>query len=525
MSKPARRQPDRHAATKATPRRADDSPESTSSMLPPLTPASQDPARHAGMRAGRKHRSATLRSGLIRLACAFVLLICGIPVAAVASPRPASSPSPEAAASPPAVSSPSDPATLEAQLARAFRIDIEDLQVDYDYWPQLALIEGAAVLRFRLRPGQQRALFHFNPLRTMSQDQERALLHTLVLDGDALDPLDDGDLRQIRPMPGAERAFEIQRELAPDEVHTLEVDWSMPNPDRQQYPGWFYPNFDDTEGPTDENEALWPTISSPEEFTRHRIRLRVHDAQPYTAIGSGVVARMRSTAGIQSWEIDSARPIASHTMFFAAVPSAQVRRVRFKVRDVDVTIVTDQPPRTADLAQRIIRGTIPRLVDDFGPFPTPNMQILLTGWSSGMEYYGATRTGIGALEHELAHMYFGAATVNRTWRDTWFDEAAVMWWLDQDQRQLPDDFTSDLARDRPAVAPGFNLDAYDDGPRILDEVAGALGGNPQMIAFLRDLHERRAFEPFTTDDLIDDIVAAQDWIDREQLERWLYDGR
>ena len=42
-----------------------------------------------------------------------------------------------------------------------------------------------------------------------------------------------------------------------------------------------------------------------------------------------------------------------------------------------------------------------------------------------------------------------------------------------------------------------------------------------MVAFLADRHRRRAFDPFTTDELIDDVLAAQDEIDRAQLERWL----
>ncbi|MCI0435293.1 MAG: hypothetical protein L0271_16875 [Gemmatimonadetes bacterium] len=50
-------------------------------------------------------------------------------------------------------------------------------------------------------------------------------------------------------------------------------------------------------------------------------------------------------------------------------------------------------------------------------------------------------------------------------------------------------------------------------PGLLDKV---------QIDFLRDLHERRAFEPFATDELIEDILAAQDVIGRQALERWLY---
>jgi hypothetical protein len=42
-----------------------------------------------------------------------------------------------------------------------------------------------------------------------------------------------------------------------------------------------------------------------------------------------------------------------------------------------------------------------------------------------------------------------------------------------------------------------------------------------MLEFLADLHRRRAYRPFTTGELIDDIVNAQDRVDRRDLGRWL----
>ena len=415
------------------------------------------------------------------------------------------------------------PAGIASKLAGAFRADLSDLQVSYDYWPDEARVDGRAVLRLTMRPDQRRAIFHFNPLRDVGARAERAFLTAVIINGETLDPQDDGDLRLLRPLPSAERAYEVQRDLAPDVEHTLEVRWAMPyEVPSGDYPGWFHPLFDDTVGPRGQTETAWPTVSSPEELVRHRIRLRVHTDEPYTVMGSGVVETVADD-GAQSWLVDTVRAVSSSTVFFAAVPAHDVSLATLRVRGVDVTIVSDQAASVVDRAAMITERTIERLVRGLGPFPSPNMQVLLTGWGSGMEYYGATRTGVGSLEHELVHMYFGTATVNRTWRDTWFDEAADEWWLRRDRlRPLPPGFTSDIARGRSVVAPGFDLRAYGLGARILGEVADALGGSEAMIDFLADLHERRAFRPFTTDELIDDIVAAQDQIDREQLEQWLF---
>ena len=425
-----------------------------------------------------------------------------------------------------AAKSPVAPDGLTTKLATAFRSDVSDIKVTYDYWPSQERVDGHATLRLTMRPGQHRALFHFNPLRDVDPDAERKLLTHVTIDGEALDPLSDDDVRRIRPLPTAETAFEVERDLAPAVEHTLEVSWSTSYAPHPRYPGWFYATFDDTEGPHDEIEADFPTVSSPEELARHRIQVRVHTDQPYTVIGSGTVtpdAPDGQIDGAQSWLIDTGRAVSSSTVFFAAVPQAQVRTTRFATRGVDVTIVSDRSTKVTQRAERIATDTIGRLVDDLGPFPVADLDVLLTGWGSGMEYYGATRTGVGSLEHELGHMYFGTTTVNRTWRDTWFDEAAVVWWLRRDRLPpLPEGYTSNLARGRSPVAPGFDLRAYGAGARVLEEVARALGGNEEMVDFLADLHHRREFHPFTTDDLIDDIVRSQDTITRHQLEQWLY---
>jgi hypothetical protein len=410
---------------------------------------------------------------------------------------------------------------LAAKLAPAFRIDVSSVDVTYDFWPRDSRVVGGATVRFQMRPGQTHPLFDLNPLRR-SNESERSMITSLELDGEELDPYDDSDLRRVRPAPGAEPGFEIQRGLSSDGEHTLRATWSMPKPVPPHADDWFFANYDDTEGPNDETEALWPTISSPEDLIRHTIHLRVHSTRPYTAIGSGSVRKHPGEAGVQAWDIDTKRPVASHTVFFAAVPSGRFRIDRFRASGVAVKIVSNPGAAVVERARSVTRRAIAQLIDDLGPFPVPGVQVLLTRWPSGMEYYGATRTGLGSLEHELGHMYFGVTAVNRTWRDTWFDESAVAWWEDHDSlAPVGARFRSAMGAGRPSAAPGFDESAYGAGARVMEAIARALGGDPEMMAFLADLHARRAFQPFTTEDFIDDVLAAQDTIDREQLDRWL----
>lgn len=250
----------------------------------------------------------------------------------------------------------------------------------------------------------------------------------------------------------------------------------MPKPTPPQAPRWFFANLDDTEGPTDETETLWPTISSPEAQIRPRINLRVHSEGRYTVLGSGSVHRRPSDAtGEQAWNLDTGRPVASHTVFFAAAPTDRFSTDRFKASGVDVTIVSNRP-NARRRARAITRAAIARLIDDFGPFPMPRVRILLTKWGSGMEYYGATRTGLGSLAHELGHMDFDVTVVNRTWRDTWLDESAVVWWEDHATlTPVGPALRSSIGAGRPVAAPGFDESAYGAGARVLAAIARPRG--------------------------------------------------
>jgi hypothetical protein len=142
-----------------------------------------------------------------------------------------------------------------------------------------------------------------------------------------------------------------------------------------------------------------------------------------------------------------------------------------------------------------------------------------------MEYYGATTTSLRALRHEVFHMYYGTSTVARTYRDSWWDEAINMWYelsADPTYPPIEETFRSDIVSGRSAVAVGFDRRAYDQGARVMQAMAGEMGGRGRMVEFLRGLHARRSFDPFTTWDLADEIEASGGASVRDRFGRWLY---
>jgi hypothetical protein len=153
------------------------------------------------------------------------------------------------------------------------------------------------------------------------------------------------------------------------------------------------------------------------------------------------------------------------------------------------------------------------------------LAVVLTQAGGGMEYYGATTTSLRALRHEVFHMYYGCSTVARTYRDSWWDEAINSWYQVSSDPAYPpiaDGFRSDIVSGRSAVAVGFDERAYDEGARVMQAVAAQLGGRDRMVRFLRDLHARRSFDPFTTWDLADEIQSRSGFDVHERFRLWLY---
>ena len=197
-----------------------------------------------------------------------------------------------------------------------------------------------------------------------------------------------------------------------------------------------------------------------------------------------------------------------------------------RVRGVDVRVLAPAGGVTAEEAFATLDPWLAELQGALGPFPMPRgLGVVLTQSGGGMEYYGATTTSLRALRHEVFHMYYACSTVAQTYRDSWWDEAIDMWYeLSASPAYAPiaDSFRSDIVSGRSAVAVGFDPRAYDDGARIMQAVATGMGGRDRMVRFLRDLHARRSFDPFTTWDLADEIEAWNGLDVRERFGLWLY---
>jgi hypothetical protein len=453
----------------------------------------------------RHRRSA---SAVVVAALAMFLPACG-------SGSGGSAPAPVASATLPSIATVALPASSDEQalLDAVFRIDIDRIEVVFDAYPSEARARVQATLTFRMRAGQSRPIVHFGPAAS-------AAGVVLRLDGEALDLTRPTDARLLVFEGTGQTSIELLRNLSPAAAHRLEVSapLSMSDP-----AGRFFTDVNDILGRG--NDVLFPTLNTPQELAHHVLVIRVHAAEPYLCVGSGIVTG-RITGDVQEWVLDTERAVASYTVMFHAAPARSHVLSEQRLQGVEVRVLAPQGGATAEEAFAQLDPWLAELQEKLGPFPMPRgVAVVLTQTGGGMEYYGATTTSLRALRHEVFHMYYGCSTIARTYRDSWWDEAIDMWYelsLDPAFAPIPEEYRSDIVSARSAAAVGFDRRAYDEGARVIQAMAVDMGGRERMVRFLAALHRRRTFDPFTTWDLADELQATGGRDVRERFSRWLY---
>jgi len=396
-----------------------------------------------------------------------------------------------------------------------YRIDIKDIMVTFDYYPESHYADASARVEFVMRPGQSRPVIHFDP----------AIRHNTVsvlsLNGEPLDISSTADVRILEYADTTQDALEFQRDLPAGVLHRLEIVYSLPLPE-------LYPRFstevNDLEGRG--NEEIFPTINTPHELARHRLTFRVHGSRAFRCIGSGHV--VKTGAAPQEWILDTEREIASYTLMFVLVPEQDTVLEERNIAGVDVRILAFVGGASVSEAFDRLVPWLNELADNLGPFPMPRgISLFLVSSGGGMEYFGGTITSLWAMEHEVFHMYYGCSTVMATYRDSWMDEAINMWYsYSRDPSFLPinSDYRSNIVSGRSPVAVGFDRRAYNEGARMMEAVARELGGRAAMIAFLRYVDQLKQFTPFTTWDFLNFLEDYSGLDMRNQFNNWLFLG-
>ncbi len=396
-----------------------------------------------------------------------------------------------------------------------YRIDIKDIMVIFDYYPDSHYVDASARVEFFMRPGESRPVIHFDP----------AIRHNTVsalsINGEQLNVSSTADVRILEYTDTTQDALEFQRDLATGVLHRLEISYRLPL--SELYPR-FSTEVNDLEGRG--NEEIFPTINAPHELARHRLTFRVHGSRAFRCIGSGHV--LKTGDGPQEWVLDTEREVASYTLMFVLVPEDDTVLEERNIAGVDVRVLAFAGGASVSEAFARLDPWLTELQANLGPFPMPRgISLFLVSSGGGMEYFGGTITSLWAMEHEVFHMYYGCSAVMSTYRDSWMDEAINMWYSYSRDPSFPpinSDYRSNIVSGRSPVAVGFDRRAYDEGARMMEAVARELGGRAAMIGFLRYVNQLKQFMPFTTWDFLNFLEDYSGLDMRDRFNNWLFLG-
>ncbi len=408
-----------------------------------------------------------------------------------------------------------DPVDENGMMDSVLRIDILSMDVNLVYVPEENIVKGESEIKFIMRPGQDTPLIHFDY-------NENDLIQYIELNGEVLDTNNSSDVRTVNFDETTQDGIELLRACEAGAVNELRIIFTLSYPDQFKS---FYSDVNDIYGIG--NEVVFPTINCPSDLIRHRITFSVEGDAPYSFIGSGHVT-FSEVKGVGKWMLDTEREVASYTVMWMLAPSVDVDMEARKINGVDVRIMTYKDSVSIVSAFDILESWLPELEENIGEFPMKRgLDVFLTQRGGGMEYFGGTITSLGALEHEVFHMYYGCSVVAKTYRDSWWDEAINMWYeysATDSVSPVGENFSSNIVSGRTPVSVGFDDRAYDDGAKVIESMASEIGGREVFIDFLKKVYSGHKFYPFNTFDLVRFLYDYSGIDFEEKIIKWLYKG-
>ena len=152
----------------------------------------------------------------------------------------------------------------------------------------------------------------------------------------------------------------------------------------------------------------------------------------HSVFSNGVVSRPSP----EHWEVEFPSYFTSSCPWFHLGPADEYQSLQDQCssldgRTVPIFVYTKSRRKADRLLQKFVHSVKTILVElesDFGPFPHGSVTVFATGkGKGGMEYAGATATGLKSLRHELNHSYFARSILPANGDAGWIDEAIACW--------------------------------------------------------------------------------------------------
>lgn len=201
---------------------------------------------------------------------------------------------------------------------------------------------------------------------------------------------------------------------------------------------------------------------------------------------------------------------STSSAYIHIVPVNEYRELTFNIlsstgREIPVTIYTNEDPTQDDILDRAKKETekvVKELEERIAPWPQPQLLIHIFEGSSGMEYHGATASGIEDLKHEIIHSYFARGVMPADGRSSWIDEA-VTEWITHDYQSLkfPCSNAIDCSIKLNSLPPYIRHTTvwYSHGEAFISYLDYKFSDKGGMITFLAHFFEQYKFKTITTE--------------------------
>lgn len=227
------------------------------------------------------------------------------------------------------------------------------------------------------------------------------------------------------------------------------------------------------------------------------------------------------------YEISYPETYTSSSVFFHLFPEKSItKNVSFyytsidgRKLPVDIYSVVEIEPFVA-----LTKLILAELETDYGPFP--HNQVLIYGTSllkGGMEYSGATATGLLSLGHELFHSYNARGIMPANGNSGWMDEGLARWRDNMYRQSATIAQTSGELAGHSVWQRNTDGNSYAQGSAFLAMVAHKMNLKGMHLKdFLRDYFQRNMFASVTTELFQKELFEATGMDLSEDFNRYIY---
>lgn len=298
--------------------------------------------------------------------------------------------------------------TLNNQTYAPMDILSQELSIEFD--AQTHRTSGKALIHFRAT--ENSAFPYFQLLAPISESQ----LNSVAV---IMSPVTDPD--------GLNQSYQsVNRSLQKDEEALLEISYEIPADQLTYINGGVRFLTDMTDLYDAEFFEHWGPANFEEDEFEMSLKLKVLNSSiPHHLYTNGSVEELSPT----EWKIQFPSYFTSSSFYIHLT-----ERVMFENKFVYKGIEKDIPVTVYSATSTLVTSAtnlLPQLFHefetDFGAYPHQSFVAYMHTGGGGMEYSGATITGLPALDHELFHSWFARSVKPAEGRSGWIDEAFASW--------------------------------------------------------------------------------------------------